>query len=72
MFTDDITRPDFSILIYPVITMDKGYTHQGTRNNLIGGDEIWYDKNVTVNEFEMKQNLLKDTRWRNRLPVTLL
>ncbi|NDV60179.1 alpha/beta hydrolase [Bacteroides sp. 519] len=30
------TRPDFQILMYPVITMDKGYTHQGSRNNLLG------------------------------------
>ena len=29
-------RPDFSILIYPVITMDKSFTHAGTRKNLIG------------------------------------
>ena len=30
------TRPDFSILIYPVISMDKNITHMGSRNNLIG------------------------------------
>lgn len=29
-------RPDFSILIYPVITMDTLYTHMGSRENLIG------------------------------------
>lgn len=29
-------RPDFSILIYPVITFDASFTHQGTRKNLIG------------------------------------
>jgi acetyl esterase/lipase len=33
---DQISRPDFSILIYPVITMDKNMTHMGSRNNLIG------------------------------------
>ena len=30
-------RPDFAILIYPVITMDAT-THQGSRNNLLGKD----------------------------------
>lgn len=29
-------RPDFQILMYPVITMDKSYTHMGTHNSLIG------------------------------------
>jgi acetyl esterase/lipase len=29
-------RPDFSILIYPVITFDATFTHIGSRNNLIG------------------------------------
>ncbi len=29
-------RPDFSLLIYPVITMDTTFTHMGSRNNLIG------------------------------------
>lgn len=29
-------RPDFQILFYPVITMEKGVTHQGSRDNLLG------------------------------------
>jgi acetyl esterase/lipase len=29
-------RPDFSILIYPVISMDTLFTHKGSRNNLLG------------------------------------
>jgi acetyl esterase/lipase len=29
-------RPDFSLLIYPVITMDSTFTHAGSRKNLIG------------------------------------
>lgn len=31
-------RPDFQILFYPVITMDKSYTHMGSHNNLLGKD----------------------------------
>jgi len=29
-------RPDFSLLIYPVITFDSSFTHAGSRRNLIG------------------------------------
>lgn len=34
-FEED-SKPNFSILIYPVISMDKNITHGGSRNNLIG------------------------------------
>ncbi|HOW09577.1 MAG TPA: alpha/beta hydrolase [Bacteroidales bacterium] len=37
-------RPDFSLLIYPVITMDTTYTHRGSRDNLIGS--VPTEKNV--------------------------
>lgn len=30
------TRPNFAILVYPVISMDKAIAHAGSRNNLIG------------------------------------
>ncbi|HUS02203.1 MAG TPA: alpha/beta hydrolase [Chitinophagaceae bacterium] len=30
------SRPDFMILVYPVITMTKNIMHKGSRNNLIG------------------------------------
>lgn len=30
------SRPDFMILVYPVITMSKNIMHAGSRNNLIG------------------------------------
>jgi len=29
-------RPDFSLLIYPVVSFDTAITHRGSRNNLIG------------------------------------
>jgi acetyl esterase/lipase len=29
-------RPDFGILIYPVIALDRPYTHQGSKKNLLG------------------------------------
>lgn len=31
-------RPSFQILFYPVITMDKSYTHMGSHDNLLGKD----------------------------------
>lgn len=31
-------RPDFMMLIYPVITMQSAYTHSGSRTNLLGED----------------------------------
>ncbi len=36
LFVDEITRPDFSVLVYPVITFEEFVTHAGTRMNLIG------------------------------------
>jgi acetyl esterase/lipase len=48
-------RPDFSILIYPVITMDASFTHAGSRKNLLGdnpSDELVkkYSNELQVNE----------------------
>lgn len=37
-FTEN-TRPNFAILLYPVITMNRAFTHIGSRNKLIGKDE---------------------------------
>ena len=31
-------RPDFSVLIYPVITMKEDFTHKGSRYNLLGSN----------------------------------
>ena len=33
---DDLSRPDFQILMYPVISMADGVTHWGSRKNLLG------------------------------------
>lgn len=48
-------RPDFSILFYPVITMGD-YTHEGSRNNLLGdtptaSEIMYYSNEKQVNEF---------------------
>lgn len=51
---DEETRPDFQILFYPVITMEE-YTHQGSRNLLLGknpSEELvkLYSNELQVNE----------------------
>ena len=35
-YSSEETRPDFQVLLYPVITMDPSFTHKGTHDNLIG------------------------------------
>lgn len=35
-FDSKETRPDFQVLLYPVITMDPTFTNEGTHNNLLG------------------------------------
>ena len=35
-YTSEETRPDFAVLVYPVITMDERFTYAGSRRNLLG------------------------------------
>jgi acetyl esterase/lipase len=35
-FTDSADRPDYGILIYPVITLEGPHAHGGSRTNLLG------------------------------------
>jgi acetyl esterase/lipase len=50
-------RPDFSLLIYPVVSMDTTITHRGTRNNLIGINPT--EKNVL--RFSNEKQITSDT-----------
>lgn len=34
-------RPDFMLLLYPVITFNEAFGHMGSRNNLIGAGNKW-------------------------------
>ncbi len=56
------SRPDFSILVYPVISMDTSFTHMGSRTNLIGEDPSL----ESVREFSNELHITEDT------PPTLL
>lgn len=49
------TRPDFSVFVYPVITMDASFTHSGSRSSLLGNnpsvalvDSLSNEKQVTA------------------------
>lgn len=35
-YSDSLSRPDFQVLLYPVITMDPSFSHGGSRTNLLG------------------------------------
>src|SRR5690606_24257053 len=48
--TDKISaRPDFSILVYPVVSMEDGVTHQGSKMSLLG-------ENPTLESIEKYSN----------------
>lgn len=55
MFTDEITRPDFSILIYPVITSEEKHTHSGSFKNLIGSKQDWAKPEMSYEEYITKE-----------------
>lgn len=50
-------RPDFSILGYPVISMQASITHQGSKNNLLGT----HPTEDLVNEFSCELNVTDNT-----------
>ena len=62
LYTDAGTRPDFSVLIYPVITMDEEFTHKGSRDNLLppGSDSSLADR------YSLEKRVTSDT------PVTFI
>jgi acetyl esterase/lipase len=49
-------RPDFSLLIYPVISMDTTLTHAGSRWNLLGGNPSPELVKHFSNELQVTQN----------------
>lgn len=55
-------RPDFMLLLYPVISMDSSLTHGGSRNNLLGKNP----DEALVKYFSNETQITKDT------PPTLL
>ena len=55
--TDTISaRPDFSLLIYPVITMKTEFTHKGSRSNLLGEKPTEEQITRFSNELQVNEN----------------
>jgi len=54
MYVDEVTRPDFSILIYPRLSFAKG-DRCTTRINLIGKDADWDNKDKSIDEYNAAQ-----------------
>jgi len=50
-------RPDFSVLVYPVISMEDGVTHNGSKTNLIGPN--FKDEDIVL--FSNEKNINKKT-----------
>lgn len=65
LYVDAATRPDFSILIYPVITFDYNIYRSGTRPGLIGTDDKWVGNEEKLNElvdyYSMEKRVTSDT-----------
>ena len=49
-------RPDFMLLIYPVISFDDSIGHRGSRDNLIGKNPSEEKKNLYSNELQITAN----------------
>lgn len=49
-------RPDFQILVYPVISMQDALTHGGSHDALIGKTPSQEDKDLMSNELQVKAN----------------
>ena len=58
-YSSNETRPDFQILLYPVITMDKSYTHMGSHDNLIGKDASAEQEKKFSNELQVNDRTPK-------------
>lgn len=48
------SKPDFTILFYPVITMEDGITNKETKNNLLGGDS---GNILLINRYSNEKNI---------------
>ena len=65
LYVDAAVRPDFSVLIYPVITFDFNIFSSRTRPSLIGDEEKWTGNQEKFNElieyYSMEKRVTPDT-----------
>ena len=57
LYDDPVTRPDFGILVYPVVSMDAAITHAGSRYALLGKDT----EGELVERFSCEKHVTPDT-----------
>ena len=50
-------RPNFGLLLYPVISMDPAITHSGSRNNLIGSSPTPSDVLLSLKAAQVPEEL---------------
>lgn len=66
--SDDVdkvsARPDFAVLCYPVISMEKGVTHMGSRKNLLGPE--------AADDDEQARHVSTDLRVTDRTPPAFI
>lgn len=55
-------RPDYAVLVYPVITLQESFTHEGTKTNLLGSNP----------DPALVKNLSSETQVTPQTPPTLL
>ena len=48
------TRPDFQILLYPVVSMNPTLTHKGSHDNLLGKNPSKESEALYSNELQVK------------------
>jgi acetyl esterase/lipase len=49
-------RPDFQVVVYPVISMQDSLTHRDSRNNLLGRNPLKETINLYSNELQVTKN----------------
>ena len=54
-------RPDFLVLVYPVISMKEGLAHMGSRNNLLGKSPS--DEQITLFSNDLQVNAQTPVTW---------
>jgi len=55
-YSDSLSRPNFQVLFYPVVTMDPAVTHMGSHNNLLGKDAAKALENEYSNELHVDKS----------------
>lgn len=55
-YPDSLSRPDFQVLFYPVVSMAPGVTHMGSHDNLLGKDASKELEDEFSNELHVDKN----------------